>query len=96
MARGDYYGCAVCDGKAFYDANIDWEYQAVGGVLALCTDCIKTHGLEVSRRPKRVEFPIKLYCWRCKADIDSDQMALPKCPVCKVEGGVRPRSEKPA
>lgn len=30
MAGADYYHCAVCGGKAFYDANIDWEYQHVG------------------------------------------------------------------
>jgi hypothetical protein len=25
MARGDYRGCDVCDGKAFYDANLSYE-----------------------------------------------------------------------
>jgi hypothetical protein len=30
MARSDYWGCAACDGKAFYDANIDWDYQVIG------------------------------------------------------------------
>jgi hypothetical protein len=25
MARGDYRGCDVCDGKAFYDANLNYE-----------------------------------------------------------------------
>lgn len=29
MAYVDYYHCAVCDGKAFYDAEIDWQYQYV-------------------------------------------------------------------
>ena len=24
MARGDYRGCDVCDGKAFYDANLSY------------------------------------------------------------------------
>jgi hypothetical protein len=30
MAYVDYWHCAVCDGKAFYDADISWEYQYVG------------------------------------------------------------------
>ena len=25
MARADYRGCDVCDGKAFYDANLSYE-----------------------------------------------------------------------
>ncbi len=30
MARGDYKGCDVCDGKAFYDANLNYEQPSHG------------------------------------------------------------------
>jgi hypothetical protein len=50
MARCDYHGCAVCDGKAFYNANMSLDDD--GGywgaeVLALCSECAKTHKLIV-------------------------------------------------
>ena len=57
MAYADYFHCRVCDGKVFYDANIDWDYQHVGredgevaSVVALCDDCFKTHEIVVQPR----------------------------------------------
>lgn len=50
MARADYFGCAVCDGKAFYDgtdAVADWAEESGGKVVALCCECAKTHALVV-------------------------------------------------
>ena len=44
MAFSDYLLCAVCNGKAIYDA--DW-YDLVGAceVMALCESCAATHVL---------------------------------------------------
>ena len=50
MAYADYTHCDVCDRKAFYDANINWESQYTGQVGALCLDCSKTHELKVVPR----------------------------------------------
>lgn len=59
MALSDYHLCAVCRGKAFYDANIDdpgycATYDPGQGcepiaIKALCPECAKTH--EVIVRP---------------------------------------------
>ena len=58
MAYGDYMHCSVCDVKAFYDANIDWECQYIArgdfgeplSVTVLCDDCFKTHEIVVQPR----------------------------------------------
>jgi hypothetical protein len=57
MALGDYHLCAVCEGKAFYDANIsDPHYVATYdptetaepiGIKALCYNCAKTYEVVV-------------------------------------------------
>lgn len=47
MAYCDYKHCSVCDCKAFYDANIDWEYQDTGELKVLCKECAKTHELRI-------------------------------------------------
>lgn len=52
MAYADYTHCAVCDAKAFYDANVDWESQNSGEVAALCLACSKTHEVKVLPREK--------------------------------------------
>ena len=59
MALADYHLCAVCGGKAFYDADItDPSYVATYdaredvdpiGIKVLCSKCNKTH--EVITRP---------------------------------------------
>lgn len=53
MAIGDYALCHICQGKAFYDANIsDPRYCATWdpsedcdpiGISVLCPECNKTH-----------------------------------------------------
>lgn len=61
MAAADYMHCAICDGKAFYDAEIDWEHQHVAhddagypiSVTALCDECFKTHEIVVRPRALR-------------------------------------------
>lgn len=52
MAKGDYRCCDVCDGKVFYDANLNYEFTKeppyfkldyLGDWKVICTDCAKTH-----------------------------------------------------
>jgi hypothetical protein len=63
MAYMDYHHCAVCKGKAFYDANIDdpryvatyrddtgWEPI---GIAVLCSDCNKTHEISIRERERK-------------------------------------------
>ena len=53
MAKADYMLCSVCDGKAFYDAGIDWFYFG-GQVAALCDDCAKTNEIVVRKRQREL------------------------------------------
>lgn len=46
MAYAGYTHCAVCDSKAFYDANLNWEHVGdlltldyCGAMAALCDEC---------------------------------------------------------
>ena len=63
MAYADYMHCPLCDGKVFYDASINWEYQHVAhgefgeplSVVALCDDCFKTHEIIVQPRAPQQE-----------------------------------------
>ncbi len=53
MAYCDYQHCKLCDTKAFYDADIDWDYQNTdpdNGVVTLCKNCLKTHKIVVVAR----------------------------------------------
>ena len=81
MAKADYRLCDVCDGKAFYDSNLNYEpvsdkYERtpfkyagedqynnpeltakygmcldyVGDWAVLCTDCAKTHRVQIVER----------------------------------------------
>lgn len=57
MALADYHLCAVCEGKAFYDANVtDPGYCATYdtdedcdpiGIKVLCSGCAKSHEIVV-------------------------------------------------
>ena len=59
MAYCDYHHCAVCDGKAFYDAEVNWPSMDVVSdgfgvpisVVALCVSCYQTHQIVVRKRP---------------------------------------------
>lgn len=55
MAYADYTHCDVCDAKAFYDANVDWEVQNTGAKAVLCCECAKTHVVEVRPIAKPAE-----------------------------------------
>lgn len=39
MAGADYYLCDRCDAKAFYDAEVEWEYAMVGAMWVFCEKC---------------------------------------------------------
>lgn len=47
MAYADYTHCDVCDTKAFYDAEIDWDEVNTGAKAVLCRRCAKTHTIEI-------------------------------------------------
>lgn len=61
MATADYYLCDVCDGKAFYDANLDYDHDdpvlygngsrlgRVGDMRVICVNCAKTHKILVAK-----------------------------------------------
>jgi hypothetical protein len=65
MARSDYRLCDVRDGKAFYDANLNYFGRVdasgypvpdyVGDWAVLCTDCAKTHIVEIHKRATHPE-----------------------------------------
>lgn len=44
MAMADYRLCDVCDGKAFYDSNLDYEFvgqSGWGGEKVTREDCVR-------------------------------------------------------
>lgn len=58
MALGDYTLCSLCECRAFYDANINWEAMYVPvdeihgqpdpkAMRVLCADCAETHRVEI-------------------------------------------------
>ena len=62
MAMADYYLCDVCSQKAFYDANLRYDFDTpvdygcsskldyVGDMAVICDDCAKTHQVVVLAR----------------------------------------------
>ncbi len=65
MAASDYYSCDVCGGKAFYDANLGYDFDNekpcvsygcgmklgyVGDMAVICDNCAKTHEVKVIPR----------------------------------------------
>lgn len=66
MALGDYYLCDVCGGKAFYDANLSYDFDReqapvsygcgmklgyVGDMAVICDECAKTHTVAIIATP---------------------------------------------
>jgi hypothetical protein len=51
MAAADYRHCDVCGCKAFYDANLNYDFEEneltglanVGSWKVICIECAKTH-----------------------------------------------------
>lgn len=62
MALSDYYLCDVCECKAFYDANLNYDFdkpmtsgagyklERVGDMKVLCDDCSQKFKLEIVER----------------------------------------------
>lgn len=46
MARADYIGCEVCDGKGLYDGYWDIRDREEISVAVLCPRCKITHELK--------------------------------------------------
>ena len=66
MALADYRLCDQCGGKAFYDANLNydpdrldkhggWKLDYVGDMAVLCDECAKD--FEVIVQPKEQDAP---------------------------------------
>ena len=66
MAACDYCTCAVCGGKSFYDARMEFgrvkvdgsvQYltQRCGDYAGLCLECAKSYQLVAIPRPARVD-----------------------------------------
>jgi hypothetical protein len=57
MALADYYLCDVCEGKAFYDANLNYDFdervsygcksklERVGDMKVVCEDCAEKYDI---------------------------------------------------
>lgn len=58
MALADYRLCDVCNGKAFYDAELRYDFKdypvtglpRLGAWAVLCTECEKTHQITITPR----------------------------------------------
>lgn len=62
MAAADYYLCDVCGGKAFYDVNLNYDWDSfdeeterykldyVGDMKVICTECAKTNTIEIREK----------------------------------------------
>lgn len=46
MARADYIGCEVCDGKGLYDGYWEIRDREDISVAVLCSQCALTHELK--------------------------------------------------
>jgi hypothetical protein len=63
MALADYYLCDVCEGKAFYDTNLNYDFdnrvsygcghklEYVGNMKVICDDCVKNYDIVLVPRP---------------------------------------------
>lgn len=62
MAMADYYLCDICGNKAFYDANLSYDFDNryprveygcgmklgyVGDMACICDKCAKTHKVTI-------------------------------------------------
>ncbi len=63
MAYADYRLCDVCDGKAFYDSDLNYDFKAkdldgmpklgyVATMKVICDDCAVTHEVIIRERVK--------------------------------------------
>ena len=55
MAAADYRHCDICGAKAFYDAELNYDFEDypetglynLGSWVCLCTECSKTHEIKI-------------------------------------------------
>lgn len=57
MAYADYYHCDICDSKAFYDAQIDWDETRIGDMKVICKKCAESHDVVVMQKVS-LEYPL--------------------------------------
>lgn len=63
MALSDYRLCDVCEGKVFYDTNLNYDFDApysdrlmgqpldyLGDWKVICTDCAETHSCVIVKK----------------------------------------------
>ena len=62
MASSDYYLCDVCNQKAFYDANLNYDFDNVnpftgalkldyvGEMKVICIECSKIHKITIETK----------------------------------------------
>lgn len=63
MALADYRLCDICEGKTFYDANLDYEepdksrsdypnywLRGVGAWVVICPECAEAHQIIIQRK----------------------------------------------
>jgi len=55
MARADYIGCEVCDGKGLYDGYWDIRDREEISVAVLCPRCKLTHDLKAVEKTSEPE-----------------------------------------
>lgn len=57
MARADYIGCEVCDGKGLYDGDWSIRDREDIQVSVLCHACTDTHVLKAGIKPAQAPSP---------------------------------------
>lgn len=57
MAGADYRSCDVCGAKTFYDANLNYDFDAypkhglrLGDWKVICEKCAETHEVKVTQK----------------------------------------------
>lgn len=76
MARADYIGCEVCNGKGLYDGYRDIRDLEDIAVAVLCPQCTKTHVLTASPKPPEKK------CEICGGRHDNDALS-DICTTCE-------------
>lgn len=57
MAGADYRSCDICRCKTYYDANLNWDFEAypehglrLGDWKVICIECAKTYKCVIVKR----------------------------------------------
>lgn len=102
MAAADYRLCDCCDGKVFYDSNLNYEYDEVlpsghmaldylGDWAVICSDCAKTHKTVVLTNEQAVQLAAAPAI-AAPTEVERDAVQMPRpCSHCtggKVKSGL--------